>query len=59
MSAEITVTVKDAERVTLVFIERDSYGRVRDRFQRTVSRRMIERALESASFVVPWREAKS
>ena len=44
------------DKVTLVFEDRDKWGRLRRRQQITINRRNLEFALRKAEMTVPWQE---
>ena len=52
-----SVTVDEKrDRVTLVVIERDSWGTIRDRKQMTFRKRQFESSLRIAEMTVPWQD---
>lgn len=52
---EVKVKLQSNGTVTLKFVRRDAYGRAGDRFQITLNRRTLERALAGALIDVPWK----
>lgn len=46
----------DRKTVTLAMERRDSWGRVRDSFQFTISERQFDRALLDAQIIAPWNK---
>lgn len=52
-----SVTVdENRDRVTLVVVERDSWGAIRGRKQMTFRKRQFESALRTAEMTVPWQD---
>lgn len=59
MSWEIKSIELGEHKVKLVFEDRDIYGYLKERQQKTFRRRQFEAALRNAKVVVPWDEVSS